>query len=806
MTMRNDAFASPLTVWVGPTRYVFGPGRDIVVGYGGRWDIPMYPPGNAPPAAAPTHPELVLRFAGTRWVAIDNSRNGFFVNGARVSTVDIRDGQAITIGDPHRGPRLVFQIGAPAGPPGPPPPGPPRQPPAPPPPPPPVARPPDEHEPTLRTTRRIPIPAPRPPSVQGPRLAPPPIAPPPPPPPLTEPAAALPPPPPPAAVEDQQPKGRGLIERMTDATRKLRAQRAPVPTGEPGPGEPVLTHRLPLKAGARTVGLTAYQLGLTVDEREVLTDVSFTARPGTLTAVTGPSAARNSVLLGLLAGTRDLDSGRITVDGHDIHAEPQAMRARIGIVPRDDRLHPQLTVQRALGYAAELRLPADASREHRQRVVDQVLEELELTPFRSTRISKLAPEFRRCAAMAVELLTRPTLLLVDEPGAGLDAAQESHVMAVLRRQADIGCVVVASVTSSTSLAHLNICDQVVVLTSRGTVAFAGAPLEIGPAMATTDWSEVLAQVSADPDGAHRAFRARQPAPDPPEVAEPWPTPAEPGLKGQFWLVAGRQARLFFADRLYLLFLAALPFALAGLTLLIPGDSGLSQPGSTSRNPHEAVEILAALNIAAVIIGIALTIRDLVGERRIFRREQAVGLSPTAYLTAKIVFFSVAAAALTAIAFTIVVGVKGRPVHGAVLLYDGTVELYVSVAVTAIVSAIIGLAVSTMGRSLRGVVGLAVPVILASLLFAGGLITLVGTWGYDQISWFIPAQWGFAASAATVDLRRVDALAANAQMWTHYVGWWMFDMMMLVLLGAVWAGVARYRLRRHSSAATNMPSR
>ena len=119
------------------------------------------------------------------WVAIDNSRNGFFVNGARLSTVDIRDGQAITIGDPQRGPRLVFRIGAPAGPPGPPPPGPPRRPPAPPPPPP-VAPPPDEHEPTLRTTRRIPIPAPRPPSVQGPRQAPPTA--PPPPAPLTEPA------------------------------------------------------------------------------------------------------------------------------------------------------------------------------------------------------------------------------------------------------------------------------------------------------------------------------------------------------------------------------------------------------------------------------------------------------------------------------------------------------------------------------------------------------------------------------------------------------------------------------------------
>ena len=46
--------------------------------------------------------------------------------------------------------------------------------------------------------------------------------------------------------------------------------------------------------------------------------------------------------------------------------------------------------------------------------------------------------------MAIELITRPTLLVVDEPGAGLDAAQENHVMAMLRRQADLGCVVVVA--------------------------------------------------------------------------------------------------------------------------------------------------------------------------------------------------------------------------------------------------------------------------------------------------------------------------------------------------------------------------
>ncbi|HUH70804.1 MAG TPA: ATP-binding cassette domain-containing protein [Mycobacterium sp.] len=810
--MRTEASAfraSPLTVWVGSMRYVVAPGRDVLVGYGRGCDIPLERPGNAAPPPPAPRPELVLRFTGTQWVAIDRSPNGIFVNGSRVSTVDIRDGQAITIGDPQRGPQLVFQVGPPAGPPGRPP-GPPRRPAYPPPPqfpppqfpPPPQSPPPPRaaaqpnrashpnepnlQVPTQRATQQMRIAPPQPPPVP----AFPPTAPPAHPPtaaPWRPPAQPVKPP----VAEDEQPKGRGLIKRMSDATRKLRAQRPSFRSDEVDP-----TYRLPLKPGARTIGVAAYRLGLTVDGHEMLTDISFTARPGTMTAVIGPSAARNSALLGLLAGTRELSSGEITVDGHDVHAEPESMRARIGIVSRDERVHQQLTVERALGYAAELRLPPDTSPQHRHRVVNQVLEELELAPHRATRISKLAPEVRRCASMAIELITRPTLLVVDEPSAGLDAAQGNHVMTVLRRQADIGCVVVVTMKSQTSPTDLNMCDQVLLLTSSGTMAFVGTPLQIQSTMGTTGWSKVLMQVSADPDGAHRAFRARQQALAPitrPEVATPWPLPTELTVKRQIRLLARRQVRLLFADRVYL-FLAALPFALAALILLIPGDSGLDRPNPSSPNLHEAVEILAALNIAAVIVGTALTIRAVVAERRVFRREQAIGLSTSAYLAAKVIVFSLAAAILTAILFAIVVVVKGGPVHGAVLLHNATVELYVSVAVTAIVSAMVGLALSTLGKSLREVLPLLVPVILASLLFAGGLIPLAGTWGYDQISWFIPAQWGFAASASTVDLRRVDTLVADVEMWTHYSGWWLFDMIMLVLFGAMWAGLTRYRLR------------
>jgi hypothetical protein len=370
-------------------------------------------------------------------------------------------------------------------------------------------------------------------------------------------------------------------------------------------------------------------------------------------------------------------------------------------------------------------------------------------------------------------------------------------MAMLRRQADFGCVVVATMTSQTSLRYLNMCDQVLLLTPAGTVAYAGAPAQIESAMGTADWSQVVAQASADPHCAHRAFLAREQESAlaaPPPVAEPSPSPARRTVTQQIRLVARRQVRLLLADHVYFPVLVLLPFVLAGLTLLIPGDSGLDRPGQKGANPHEAIEILAALNIAAVIMGTALTIGDLVGQRRVFRREQSVGLSAFAYLAGKLIVFSVVAAIQTAVLTTIVILVKGRPVHGAVLLHSPDVELYLSVAATGIVSAIIGLALSSVGHSLREVVPLVVPVILVSLLFAGGLVPLVGTWGFDQISWLIPAKWGFAASGSTVDLHRVDPLTANAQTWTHYSGWWVFDMVMLFFFGALWAGFVLFRLR------------
>ncbi|WP_231999671.1 FHA domain-containing protein, partial [Mycobacterium sp. 1245852.3] len=169
MPTEASALPASLTVWAGPTRYVFTPGRDVIVGYGPGCDIPLERHGNPPQPPPAPRVDVIVRFTGTAWVAIDLSRRGIFVNGSRVPTVEIRDGLAISIEDPQRGPRLVFHTAAPAAPPGQPPPGgPAHSPPNAPPPVPPGAPPggpnePDPRVPTQSATRRMPVVAPPPP-------------------------------------------------------------------------------------------------------------------------------------------------------------------------------------------------------------------------------------------------------------------------------------------------------------------------------------------------------------------------------------------------------------------------------------------------------------------------------------------------------------------------------------------------------------------------------------------------------------------------------------------------------------------
>ncbi|MEE3750885.1 FHA domain-containing protein [Mycobacterium intracellulare] len=553
------------------------------------------------------------------------------------------------------------------------------------------------------------------------------------------------------------------------------------------------------EAATRTGGLEVNSVCYTVDHgKQLLDHISVTARPGTLTAIIGGSGAGKTTLSRLIVGYTSPTSGTVTFEGHNIHTEYASMRSRIGMVPQDDVVHRQLTVNQALNYAAELRLPPDTSKEERARVVAQVLEELDMTQHAETRVDKLSGGQRKRASVALELLTQPSLLLLDEPTSGLDPALDRQVMLMLRQLADAGRVVLV-VTHSVS--YLDVCDQILLVAPGGKTAFCGPPDQVEAAMGTRNWADIFAKVGADPDEANRRFKERnQRSEQPPSPESPADLgePPQTNLWRQLSTIARRQVRLVVSDRGYTIFLAILPFLIGALSLTVKGPHpGLGPADPMGPAPTQPQYIMVLLNIGAVFMGTALTIRDLIGERAIFRREQAVGLSTTAYLLAKIAVFCVFATGQAAIATIIVRLGKGAPTAHPQFFGNSTFSLFVTVAGTCVASAMLGLLLSALAQSNEQIMPLLVVSIMSQLVFSSGMIPVYQRIGLEQMAWLTPARWGYAAGASSIDfpsLVKVKQIPTNDPIWQHSKHIFVFDMAMLTLLSIGYTGIVRWHIR------------
>jgi ABC-type multidrug transport system ATPase subunit len=751
----------------------FAPGRDVVVGRDVRADVRL-------PHPAVSRAHVLLRYHDGHWVAIDNeSRNGIFLAEQRVYSVDIHSGQILHIGDPE-GPWLTFELG-------------------------PALR---RDDPPTDQIRQDPDASNTASTVLPAQLA----------------------------ASGNEPSttriGRAfgndvvipdVLASDHHATLMTTPEGVRIQDADSANGTFVNGHRVEnaalkqndvvtignvdfvfengnlvrrIERADKTGGLEVRDVSLTISGNRALLDrVSFSIKPATLTAVIGPSGSGKSTLLNVIAGGSRPDSGAVLFEAHDVHAEYASMRTRIGMVPQDDVVHGQLTINQALGYAAELRMPPDTTKEDRQRVVAQVLEELELTPHADTRIDKLSGGQRKRASVALELLTGPSLLVLDEPTTGLDPALDQQVMKMLRQLADAGRVIVV-VTHS--LAYLDVCDQVLLLAPGGKTAFCGSPSELAEAMGTTDWADIFTDISADPDAAQRRYLERAGRVDEPSThpASGQPAAVDAVVQAKLWrqfsTITRRQLRLLVADRGYFVFLALLPFLVGLLPLAVAGDAGFGKAPFDGAAPNEAKQILVMMNFGAFFMGTALTVRTLVGERAVFRREQAVGLSTSAYLAAKIAVFGAIAVVQSAVLVFVVTIGKGAPM-GATVLGSPTLELYVGIAATCVASAIVGLFVSALAQNSNQVLPLTVVTLMVQVVLAGGMIPVTDR-VLDPVSWLTPARWGLAATASTADLTNTVLVISKDAHWKHAGSVWLFDIAMLGVLSVFYAGLARWKIR------------
>jgi ABC-type multidrug transport system ATPase subunit len=508
------------------------------------------------------------------------------------------------------------------------------------------------------------------------------------------------------------------------------------------------------------ISLSARELTFRLPGGRVLLDhVTFPLGERCLLGVIGPSGAGKSTLLGALTGVAPATEGSVLYDGRDLYKSYAELRHRIGLVPQENILHTQLSVRRALEFAAELRFPRDTSKQERKRRIDEVLGELALTAHADTRISALSGGQQKRVNVALELLTKPSLLYLDEPTSGLDPGLDKSVMEQMQKLAHDGRTVIV-VTHS--VANLNLCDRLLVLVPGGKIAFFGPPADGLRHFGKADWAEVFQMFEAQPgrDWAaefrgspyyHRYItteldNAAVLSGAPREVTQ---APASRNGFAHLRTMCSRYMAVIASDRLYLGVLAGLPIGLGLLVRVIPSPRGLVGPD----NP-DATSLLLVLSVGAVLSGTANAIWEIVKERSIYSRERAAGLSSGAYLVSKLLILGVMSGVQAVV--LVAVGLIGRPLpkQGTILPHLPLVELMLAMFVLGIGAMALGLLLSAIVDTSDKAMPLLVLVVMFQVVLSGGIFPLHGKAGLEEVSWLSPSRWGYAATGATVDLNHV----------------------------------------------------
>lgn len=222
-------------------------------------------------------------------------------------------------------------------------------------------------------------------------------------------------------------------------------------------------------AGIR--GLEVRSIAKSYDKRAVLHDVSLTVSRGEVVGLLGPNGAGKTTSFYSVMGLVRPDSGRIILDGQDITHLPMYRRAILGLgyLPQETSIFRGLTVEQNIISVLEIAEPDAAAREAR---LEQLLDEFGLTGLRASPAMALSGGERRRCEIARALAAEPSIMLLDEPFAGIDPISISDIRDLVKdlKQRDIGVLI----TDHNVRETLEIVDRACIIYD-GQVLFEGTP-------------------------------------------------------------------------------------------------------------------------------------------------------------------------------------------------------------------------------------------------------------------------------------------------------------------------------------------
>ncbi|KKC27740.1 LPS export ABC transporter ATP-binding protein [Sphingomonas sp. SRS2] len=218
-------------------------------------------------------------------------------------------------------------------------------------------------------------------------------------------------------------------------------------------------------------GLSVVSIAKTYDKRQVLSDISLDVARGEVVGLLGPNGAGKTTCFYSVMGLVRPDAGRILLDGDDITTLPMYRRAILGLgyLPQETSIFRGLTVSQNILAVLELIEPDKAQRMER---LDALLGEFHLTHLRDSAAMSLSGGERRRCEIARALAADPSIMLLDEPFAGIDPISISDIRELVRdlKSRDIGVLI----TDHNVRETLDIVDRACIIYD-GKVLFQGSP-------------------------------------------------------------------------------------------------------------------------------------------------------------------------------------------------------------------------------------------------------------------------------------------------------------------------------------------
>jgi len=242
-------------------------------------------------------------------------------------------------------------------------------------------------------------------------------------------------------------------------------------------------------------------------------EVSFAIGRGEVVGLLGHNGAGKTTIMKMLTGFLEPDSGEIRIDGLDIAADRRAVQRRIGYLPENCPLYPEMTVIDYLDHQAALH---GLGPQERPAAIRRALERTELTAKGTVPIATLSRGYRQRVGVAQAILHEPAILILDEPTNGLDPSQIQHMRDLIRDLAQSATLIISTHILQEVEA---VCDRVLILragrlaldarladlstSNRLLVTLDRPPAEVGPLLGGL--SGVAAWSVLDAQGARRRY-------------------------------------------------------------------------------------------------------------------------------------------------------------------------------------------------------------------------------------------------------------------------------------------------------------